>query len=69
MDTDLKKMHEKNRELYMEASLEHHKILKKLNLADRLPAKIYDDMQNLIQGLSSDKQVSCLCAVYPVSCR
>ncbi|VDD90582.1 unnamed protein product [Enterobius vermicularis] len=56
IDSDLKKEQERTRELYMEASLEHHKILKRMCLADRLPAKIYDDMSNLIQGLPLEKQ-------------
>lgn len=56
MDAELEKEHEKTREGYMEASLAHHICLKQLALADRLPAKIYDDMTNFMQGLSLEKQ-------------
>lgn len=52
----------------MEASLEHHKILKRMCLADRLPAKIYDDMSNLIQGLPLEKQVHFYSVVLLVGC-
>lgn len=55
-DAELKREQERTRELYMKASLEHHKTLKRMFLADRLPAKIYDDMSNLIQGLPLEKQ-------------
>uniref|UniRef100_A0A0N5ARN1 Hamartin n=1 Tax=Syphacia muris TaxID=451379 RepID=A0A0N5ARN1_9BILA len=56
LDSDLKVELERTRELYMKASLEHHMTLKRMYLADRLPAKIYDDMSNLIQGLPLEKQ-------------
>uniref|UniRef100_A0A171EBL7 Uncharacterized protein n=1 Tax=Ascaris lumbricoides TaxID=6252 RepID=A0A171EBL7_ASCLU len=56
IDVELSDEHEKTRRNYMESSFEHHSCLKQLGLADRLPAKIYDDMSAFIHGLSLEKQ-------------
>ncbi|VDK45901.1 unnamed protein product [Anisakis simplex] len=56
IDMELNEEHEKTRRSYMEACIEHHSCLKQLGLADRLPAKIYDDMTAFLHGLSFEKQ-------------
>uniref|UniRef100_A0A915C9K1 Hamartin n=5 Tax=Parascaris univalens TaxID=6257 RepID=A0A915C9K1_PARUN len=56
IDVELSDEHEKTRRNYMESSFEHHSCLKQLGLADRLPAKIYDDMSTFTHGLSLEKQ-------------
>uniref|UniRef100_A0A915CTY9 Hamartin n=1 Tax=Ditylenchus dipsaci TaxID=166011 RepID=A0A915CTY9_9BILA len=38
----------------------HHQALKQLGLADRVPGKMYDDMQPILKGLSVDKQCELL---------
>uniref|UniRef100_A0A914BY14 Hamartin n=1 Tax=Acrobeloides nanus TaxID=290746 RepID=A0A914BY14_9BILA len=47
---------EQSRRGYMKASEEHHSCLKELGLADRLPGRIYDDMEHILNKLSADKQ-------------
>lgn len=48
---------EVGRQEYMEASAEHHACLKEHGLADRLPGKIYDDLQQQIGKLPITTQV------------
>ncbi|VDM38713.1 unnamed protein product [Toxocara canis] len=56
IDVELSEEHKRTRHGYIEASFEYHSCLKQLGLADRLPAKIYDDMSAFIHGLSVEKQ-------------
>lgn len=52
-----KKQTESLRSEYMEEAENYHKQLMLLGLADRLPGKIYDDLHNIMKGLSIDNQV------------
>ncbi|MFH4977564.1 hypothetical protein AB6A40_004273 [Gnathostoma spinigerum] len=56
LERELKAEHDRSFKRYMEASCEHHSLLKQLGLADRLPSKIYDDMSTILHGLSTEKQ-------------
>uniref|UniRef100_A0AC35U7Q0 Hamartin n=1 Tax=Rhabditophanes sp. KR3021 TaxID=114890 RepID=A0AC35U7Q0_9BILA len=50
----------KRHNLYMKASKEHHICLRDLNMADRFPGIMYDDMRRLLKGLDDKKQVNIL---------
>ncbi|GMT05373.1 hypothetical protein PENTCL1PPCAC_27547, partial [Pristionchus entomophagus] len=56
LEDGLEDDHEKNREMYMKASGDFHAKLKDLNMADRLPGKIYDDLSHILKGLPVEKQ-------------
>ncbi|GMT31753.1 hypothetical protein PFISCL1PPCAC_23050, partial [Pristionchus fissidentatus] len=56
LEDDLEEDHERHREMYMQVSSEFHAKLKDLNMADRLPGKIYDDLSHILKGLPVEKQ-------------
>ncbi|VDK85489.1 unnamed protein product [Litomosoides sigmodontis] len=60
LNEELKCEHERTRQSYMEASADYHTHLKELGLADRLPATIYDDMSQQLEGLSAETQIKVL---------
>ncbi|CAD6194334.1 unnamed protein product [Caenorhabditis auriculariae] len=77
-EKQLEKRNENRKGMYMRKSMEFHNCLKDLGMADRLPGRIYDDMSQIIQGLSVDKQRDILRArlnlvnqhlLYEQSCR
>ncbi|KAF8381611.1 hypothetical protein PRIPAC_70753, partial [Pristionchus pacificus] len=56
LEDDLERNHERNREMYMKESANFHAKLKEMNMADRLPGKIYDDLGHILKGLPVEKQ-------------
>lgn len=56
-DMELKAGQESAQRLYLEANTNYHENLKELNLVERVPQKIYDDLSSIIKGLPLEKQV------------
>lgn len=59
LNMELKCEHERTRQNYIEACADYHTCLKQLGIVDRLPAKIYDDMSEQLNGLPLENQVCC----------